>query len=225
MAQASFPLATTQPPFPEWVNRARPFAGALLIVAPAYLVFLLYAAGSPETTDVGYSPLQPVPYSHQVHVGQMGLDCRYCHTTVEGAAFAAVPPTSVCMNCHKAIASDKETTKPLRRSMETGKPVPWVRVHDLPDYVYFDHRAHVGRGVGCVSCHGRIDRMEQVYQTKTLSMGWCLDCHRDPAPQLRPTEFVTDMNWFPNEDARALGQRLMQENGISPSTDCSTCHR
>ena len=155
----------------------------------------------------------------------MGLDCRYCHTTVEGAAFAAVPPTSVCMNCHKTIASDKETTELLRRSMATGKPVPWVRVHDLPDYVYFDHHAHVRRGVGCVSCHGRIDRMEQVSQTKTLSMGWCLECHRDPAPQLRPPEFVTDMNWFPNEDARVLGDRLMKEKDISPSTDCSTCHR
>lgn len=153
------------------------------------------------------------------------MDCRYCHTTVEGAAFAAVPPTSVCMNCHKGIASDTKTTEPLRQSMATGRSVSWVRVHDLPDYVYFDHRAHVGRGVGCVSCHGRIDHMEQVYQSKTLSMGWCLECHRDPAEQLRPVESVTDMNWRPNENARVLGQRLMKEHSISPSTDCSTCHR
>jgi menaquinone reductase, multiheme cytochrome c subunit len=218
-------MASTKPLFPEWVNRIRPFVGVLLVIVPAYLVFLLYAFGTPETTDVGYSPRQPVPYSHQVHVGQIGLDCRYCHTTVENAAFAAVPPTSVCMNCHKAIATELESTKPLRESMATGKPVPWVRVHDLPDYVYFDHRAHVGKGVGCVSCHGRIDRMDQVYQVKTLSMGWCLDCHRDPAPHLRPKEFVTDMNWVPEEDARTLGRRLMEENGIAPSTDCSTCHR
>jgi menaquinone reductase, multiheme cytochrome c subunit len=218
-------LATTTPPFPPWVNRAKPYAGALLLVVPVYLVFLLYAAGSPQTTDVGYSPRQPVAYSHQVHAGQMGLDCRYCHTTVEGAAFAAVPPTSVCMNCHATIGSELETIKPLQLSMKTGKPVPWIRVHDLPDYVYFDHHAHVGRCVGCVSCHGRIDRMEQVYQVKTLSMGWCLACHRDPAPQLRPAEFVANMNWLPNEDARALGQRLMKEKNISPSTDCSTCHR
>jgi hypothetical protein len=155
----------------------------------------------------------------------MGLDCRYCHTTVEHAAFAAVPPTAFCMNCHKEIASTLETTEPLRQSMATNKPVPWVRVHDLPDYVYFDHRAHVGRGVGCVSCHGQVNRMEQVYQTKTLSMGWCLECHRDPAPQLRPVQYVTDMNWTPNEDAATLGRRLMKEHNISPSTDCSTCHR
>jgi menaquinone reductase, multiheme cytochrome c subunit len=207
------------------MNRARPYAGGLLAGGAVYLVFLLYAGGSPRTTDVGYSPRQPVAYSHQVHVGQMGLDCRYCHTTVEGAAFAAVPPTSVCMNCHATIGAGLESIKPLQLSMTTGKPVPWVRVHDLPDYVYFDHRAHVGRGVGCVSCHGRIDRMEQVHQVETLSMGWCLECHRDPAPHLRPAESVTDMNWLPDDDARALGQRLMKQEAISPSTDCSTCHR
>ena len=216
---------TNQPFFAEWLNRARPLVGAAMVALPAYLVLLLYAAGSPETTDVGYSPRQPMPYSHQVHVGQLGMDCRYCHTTVEGAAFAAVPPTSVCMNCHKTIAPDLDTVRPLRQSMETGKPVPWVRVHDLPDYVYFDHHAHIGRNVPCAACHGRIDRMERVYQVKTLSMGWCLDCHRDPAPQLRPADSITEMNWFPGEDSRALGQRLMKEHSIAPSTDCSTCHR
>jgi menaquinone reductase, multiheme cytochrome c subunit len=218
-------VATTQPPFPEWVNRVRPYVGALLVVTPFYFVFLVYAAGSPETTDVGYSPRQPVPYSHQVHVGKMGMDCRYCHTTVEWAAFAAVPSTSYCMNCHKTIAPDAETLRPLHQSMETGKPVPWVRVHDLPDYVYFDHHAHIQRNVGCVSCHGRVDRMEQVQQVKTLSMGWCLECHRDPASQLRPTKSITDMNWVPEEKADVLGRRLMKEHGIAPSTDCSTCHR
>lgn len=218
-------MTTTRPPFPEWLNRVRPYAGAFLLAIPVYLLFLLYAAGSPQTTDVGYSPKQPVAYSHRVHVGQLGMDCRYCHTTVEGAAFAAVPPTSVCMNCHKTIAPDADSIKPLRQSMESGKPVPWVRVHDLPDYVYFDHQAHVGRGVGCVECHGRVDRMDQVYQAKTLSMSWCLDCHRDPAPRLRPLDQVTKMDWLPDEDARKLGQRLMKQHGISPSTDCSTCHR
>jgi menaquinone reductase, multiheme cytochrome c subunit len=218
-------LSTTKPPLPEWLNRARPLVGAVLIGVPVYLVFLLYAGGSPQTTDVGYMPGQPVAYSHQVHVGKMGMDCRYCHTTVETAAFAAVPPTAVCMNCHKTIAPDAESIEPLRRSMKTGKPVPWVRVHDLPDYVYFDHHAHIGRGVACVSCHGRVDRMEQVYQAERLSMGWCLECHRDPAPKIRPVEFVTDMNWVPDEDAQTLGQRLMKEHNISPSTDCSACHR
>jgi menaquinone reductase, multiheme cytochrome c subunit len=212
-------------PFPEWVNRVRPWVGALLLVAPVYLVFLLYAAGSPETTDVGYSPRQPIPYSHQVHVGKMGMDCRYCHTTVEGAVFAAVPPTSVCVNCHKTIAADSDKLAPLRESLKTGKSVPWVRVHDLPDYVYFDHHAHVRQNVACVSCHGRIDQMEQVYQAKRLSMGWCLECHRDPAPNVRPAEFITDMNWVPDKDPAALGRRLVTEKAIAPSTDCSTCHR
>ena len=213
------------PPFPEWVNRVRPYIGIALLAAVPYLVFLVYAAGSPGTTDVGYSPKQPVAYSHQVHVGKMGMDCRYCHTTVEGAAFAAVPPTSVCMNCHKTIGWELKTVAPLRQSTETNMPVPWVRVHDLPDYVYFDHHAHLARNVGCVSCHNRIDRMEQVYQAEKLSMGWCLDCHRDPSPQLRPTENITDMNWVPGEDPLALGQKLMKQNNIAPSTDCTTCHR
>lgn len=206
---------------------------------PGYLLALLYFGGSPGTTDVGYSPDQPVPFSHRVHAGQMGLDCRYCHTTVETAAFAAVPPTSVCMNCHRAITRDGQDLRrqspalqPLLTSDRTGDPVHWVRVHDLPDYVYFDHGAHVVRGVSCVSCHGRIDTMEQVYQVETLSMGWCLDCHRDPAPHLRPPQHVTDLDWdltlderIQEKSARELGERLMPENGILPSTDCSTCHR
>ena len=218
-------MAAIQPPFPQWVNRIRPFAGVFLLGIPVYLIIVLYAGGSPQTTDVGYSPLQPVPFSHQVHAGQMGLDCRYCHTTVETSAFAAVPPTSVCMNCHEAIAWDKGEMEPVRKSIENGKPIPWVRVHDLPDYVYFDHQAHVGQGVSCVSCHGRVDTMEQVYQSKTLSMGWCLECHRDAAPHVRPLEHVTDLDWIPDKDARELGCELMEQNEISPSTDCSTCHR
>ena len=218
-------MAAIQPPFPQWVNRVRPFGAVLLLGTPVYMVFLLYAGGSPQTTDVGYSPLQPVPFSHQVHAGQMGLDCRYCHTTVETAAMAAVPPTSVCMNCHESIGWDVGPLEPVRKRIESGKPVPWVRVHDLPDYVYFSHQAHVSQGVSCVSCHGRIDTMEQVYQAKPLNMAWCLECHRDPAPHLRPVEFVTDLDWIPNKDARELGRELMKENNISPSTDCSTCHR
>ena len=196
-----------------------------LALAPLYVVAVVYWGGSPETTDVGYCPPQPIPFSHAVHAGEMGLDCRYCHTSVERAAFAAVPPTSVCLNCHATIATDSRKLEPLRESAASGVPVRWVRVHDLPDYVYFDHSAHVTRGVSCVSCHGRVDRMEQVYQAKTLSMGWCLDCHRNPAPHLRPREFVTDLDWIPDEDPDVLGKQLMLENGINPSTDCSTCHR
>jgi hypothetical protein len=186
---------------------------------------MVYYGGSPQTTDVGYSPLQPIPYSHALHAGNLGLDCRYCHTAAETASHVAVPSTAICMNCHKRIATDSPKLAPLRESAATGQPIHWVRVHDLPDYVYFDHSAHVTRGVGCVSCHGRIDSMERVYQVNTLSMGWCLDCHRNPEPHLRPVEKVTDMAWQPSGDPAVVGRRLRQQNRINPSTDCSTCHR
>ncbi len=199
--------------------------GAALVVVPLYLVGMIYYAGSPRTTDVGYQPEQPVPFSHALHAGELGIDCRYCHNTVEKAARAAVPPTATCMNCHRMIATDSEKLLPVRQSEATGKPVPWIRVHDLPDFVYFDHSAHVTRGVGCVSCHGRIDRMETVRQAKRLSMGWCLECHRDPEPNLRPGQFITDLAWVPEENPRVLGARLLKENNLDPSTDCSTCHR
>ncbi len=204
-------------PFPKWIDRARPLAGALLVIVPVYLLGMVYYGGSPRTTDVGYSPVQPVPFSHRLHAGELAIDCRYCHNTVEGAAHAAVPPTATCMNCHGSIATESEKLRTIRDSAESGDPVPWVRVHHLPEYVYFDHSAHVSRGVGCVSCHGRIDRMEQVYQAERLSMGWCLECHRNPQPHLRPQRSITDMDNLMGSD--------LEENGVDPSTDCSTCHR
>ncbi|MHC4405369.1 MAG: cytochrome c3 family protein, partial [Planctomycetota bacterium] len=155
--------------FPQWVDRARPLATVLLLGAPVYAIGLLYYGGSPRTTDVGYQPEQPVPFSHALHAGELGMDCRYCHTTVEVAAHAAIPSTEICMNCHALIAVDSERLLPVLRSRSTGDPIRWVRVHDLPDYVYFDHSAHVTRGVGCYSCHGRVDRMEEVIQRETLS--------------------------------------------------------
>jgi hypothetical protein len=170
-------------------------------------------------------PEQPVPYSHALHVGQLGMDCRYCHTTVETAAFAALPPTQTCMNCHLQIRAESPKLLAVRESHASGLPVRWVKVHDLPDYVYFDHSAHVARGVGCVECHGRVDRMEVVSQVEPMSMAWCLDCHRDPDRHLRPVEFVTRLDWVPPGDPAVLGRALREENNINPSTDCSTCHR
>jgi menaquinone reductase, multiheme cytochrome c subunit len=211
--------------FPQWIDRARPLAGAALVVIPAYLVAMVYYAGSPQTTDVGYSPVQPVAYSHAVHAGDLGIDCRYCHTTVEDAAFAAVPPTSVCMSCHAIIAAQSDKLTPVRESALSGLPVRWVQVHDLPDYAYFDHSAHVTRGVGCVACHGRVDKMEQVSQVERLSMGWCLECHRNPDPYLRQRELATRMDWTPNEPPEILGAKLRKQYNLNPSTDCSTCHR
>ena len=199
--------------------------GALAAVVPLYLVGIVYYGGSPRTTDVGYSPVQPVPFSHALHAGDLGIDCRYCHNTVEIAADAAVPPTATCMNCHSMIATDSAKLLPVRESAASGLPIRWVRVHDLPDYAYFDHSAHVSRGVGCVSCHGRIDRMEVVYQAERLSMGWCLECHRRPEPHLRPREAITDLDWTSSEDPSVLGAELRERNNINPSTDCSTCHR
>ncbi len=211
--------------FPKWTNALRPVLGVILVLVPAYVVVLLAYGGSPRTTAVGYRPQQPVPYSHALHAGQLGIDCRYCHTTVEVAAHAAIPPTQTCMNCHAKIRSASPKLLLVRESYATGLPVPWVRVHDLPDYVYFNHSAHVRRGVGCVECHGRVDTMETVTQVHRLSMGWCLDCHRNPDRHLRPPEMVTKMDWVAPEDPAVYGRRLREANNINPSTDCWTCHR
>jgi menaquinone reductase, multiheme cytochrome c subunit len=210
--------------FPPWTNRVRVLLGAGALGGLLYAVTIVWFGFSPKTTDAGYQPKQPVPYSHALHVGKLGLDCRYCHSTVEVAGHAAIPASETCMNCHKTIRAQSPLLQPVRDSVATNTPVPWVRVHDLPDYVYFNHSAHVTRGVGCVSCHGRVDKMEEVYQDKTLAMGFCLDCHRAPENHLRPQEMVTKLDWQP-EDQLAMGQKIKAENHINPPTDCSTCHR
>ncbi len=211
--------------FPKWSNPLRIAVGAALLGGPLYVVLLIAYGTHAQTTAVGYMPRQPVPYSHALHAGQLGIDCRYCHTTVETASFAAIPPTQTCMNCHQKVRAQSEKLIAVRESFTTGLPIPWIRVHDLPDYVYFNHSAHVSRGIGCVSCHGRVDRMEEVQQDQPLTMGWCLGCHRNPEPHLRPVEFVTKMDWSPSEDPALLGKRLREERNINPSTDCVTCHR
>ncbi len=220
-------LETRRLVFPSWTNLLGPAIALALLGGPLFLVVLGYYGGSPQTTDVGYAPVQPVPYSHAVHAGQLGMDCRYCHFSVEKTAFAAIPPTQVCINCHTKIRATSPKLQVVRDSLATGLPVEWIKVHDLPDYVYFNHSAHVRRGVGCTSCHGRIDKMEVVSQVERLSMGWCLECHRNPDQHLRPPEFATKMDWAPpnGEDRAAFGARLRQLNGINPPQDCSTCHR
>ena len=212
--------------FPRWTNKTVQLVGVVLGVAPIYLTGLIWYGASPKTLDVGYAPEQPVPYSHAVHAGELGLDCRYCHNTVEQAGHAAIPPTATCMNCHVKVHPTSAKLQPVRDSYETGAPVEWVKVHDLPDYAYFNHSAHVSRGVGCVSCHGRIDQMEVVYQHEELSMSWCLRCHREPEQHLRPPSEVTNMGWEPpGGDGLAFGAKLRDERNINPPTDCSTCHR
>jgi len=213
--------------FPRWANKTKPIVGAVMTIAPIYLIALVWYGASPKTTDVGYMPEQPVPYSHALHAGELGIDCRYCHNTVEKAAVAAVPPTQTCMNCHQRIWTKSPKLELVRQSYKTGKPIQWVKVHDLPDYVYFNHSAHVTRGIGCVSCHGRIDKMTEVHQVKTLAMGWCLDCHRAPWKNLRPPDQVTNMSWKPpnGQDPVQYGKMLAKKNNIHPPTYCSTCHR
>lgn len=220
--------------FPKWTNGLIPMLGVGLLAAPLYVVGIVWFGFSPRTTDVGYQPEQPIPFSHRLHAGEMGIDCRYCHNTVEVAAKAAIPPTQTCMNCHTGIQPNKNDPQkqqwklqPLLDSAETGEPVMWKRIHDLPDYSYFNHAAHVNRGVSCVSCHGRIDKMEVVYQQERLSMGWCLECHRDPVENLRPQDEIFNLAWKPAEGQtrEGIGQMLKDLNNIQPSTDCSTCHR
>lgn len=214
--------------FPRWSNLLLPAAIVFGMTAPLYVALMVAYGFSPSTTDVGYQPTQPIPFSHEVHAGQLGMDCRYCHTSVEEAAHSLVPPTSTCMNCHAQIHLESPKLEPLWESNETGMPIPWVRIHDLPDYAYFNHAAHVNAGVSCVSCHGRIDTMEEVYQHEKLSMGWCLECHRNPTPHLRDPDLVTDLDWTydgtPAEERayRAMWKELHQ---VNPSEDCSACHR
>ncbi len=226
--------------FPRWANYLLPalFFGA--IGGGLYAPTIVHFGFSPRTTDVGYAPIQPVPFSHAVHAGQLGLDCRYCHTTVDRAAFAAVPPTQTCMNCHTNIKGGSPNVTKLVDSWQTGKPVEWVKVHDLPDYSYFNHSSHVNAGVGCVSCHGRIDQMEVVTQSQSLSMGWCIECHRSPEKHLRPRDQITNMNWRAVESPLAEGEpdpelaqlkvglklkELHQIKNVAYMTSCSTCHR
>jgi hypothetical protein len=211
--------------FPQWTNRL-PLALAVgsLVVSVAIVLGIWYYF-SPRYTDVGYRPAQPVPFSHKLHAGELGLDCRYCHNTVEVAAHAAVPPTGTCMNCHTLILPESEKLLPVRESWATGRPIEWVRVHKVADYAYFDHGVHVRGGVGCISCHGNIAQMEIVQQKEPLSMGWCLDCHRNPQPRLRPVSEITNMKWLPPDNQAELAGKLVSELNLNPPEKCSGCHR
>jgi len=207
------------------LNKLPLFAAVTGLLLPAAAIAGIWYYGSPKFTDVGYRPIQPVPYSHKLHVGELGLDCRYCHASVEVSSVANVPPTQACMNCHRLVKRDSELLAAVRDSAASGKPLRWVRVHKLPDYAYFTHRAHVAAGIGCVTCHGRIDTMDVVTQMSPLSMSWCLDCHRNPAPFRRPVSEVTNMKWTAPKDAATLQAELTANSPVQPPTDCSGCHR
>ena len=180
---------------------------------------------SPYVTEAGVVRRQPVPFSHKHHVSGIGIDCRYCHTSVEESAVAGIPPTKTCMNCHTQIWAESPMLEPVRTSLRTDTSLAWVRVHDLPDFVYFDHSIHVQKGMGCVTCHGRVDEMPLMWRQQSLLMEWCLACHREPERFVRPRAFVFRMDWKPSEDQLTLGRKLVQEYHIAKRTSCSVCHR
>jgi hypothetical protein len=211
--------------FPKYSDKIIRLAVLVLGVGAAVTGAGVLVLSHPKVVEPGYMPKQPVPYSHKLHAGNLGLDCYYCHSTVEKSSFAAVPATQTCMNCHVRVKDKSVVLEPVRKSWETGEAVKWIKVHRLPDYVYFNHKAHVTVGVSCVSCHGRIDQMPEVKQVATLQMSWCLDCHRNPAPNVRPVELVTNLAWTPDRDPAEIGRELIEKKHINPPTNCSGCHR
>ena len=200
------------------------FGAILLVCLTGVCVYAIY--WSPYMTGVRVPVRQPVPFSHQHHVGGLGIDCRYCHTGVETSAFAGLPPTHTCMTCHSQLWTEAPILAPVRQSLLTGKPLRWNRVHNLPDYVYFDHHIHISKGVGCVSCHGRVDEMPLTWKTETLYMKWCLDCHRHPDRVIRDRAEVYNLA-SPNP-SRAVGIERLKANQVRSSQflmDCGNCHR
>lgn len=196
-------------------------------------VFFLAALGwgvleinrSAYITEAYVARTQPVPFSHKHHVEGLGIDCRYCHTSVEEASFAGIPPTKTCMNCHSQLWSQAPMLEPVRESLRTDRSIEWVRVHDLPDFVYFNHSIHVRKGIGCSACHGRVDQMPLAWRVHTLQMEWCLNCHRQPEQYIRPRDAVFDMKWTPSENQMQLGAELVEKYKVRKVTYCSGCHR
>lgn len=215
--------------FPRKLNLLPLVLGGGATIAGGVLTLVVWYYLSPANLQVGYAPEQPVPYSHRLHVGELGMDCRYCHANVERSAEAMIPPTQTCMGCHAVVFPSTEAgstgysarLQPIHESWATGESVEWVRVHKLPDHAFFDHSVHVSVGVGCATCHGRVDQMDVVRQEQPLAMGWCLDCHRDPGPALRPPGEVTNMGWENDgsfDSAAAVAT-------VNPPVHCSGCHR
>jgi hypothetical protein len=197
--------------------------GAVLVIIAAIYVARWRMSG---VQDVNAMPLQPIPFSHKHHAGDDAIDCRYCHASVEKAAFAGMPSTKVCLTCHSQLFTDAPMLAPLHESARTGQPIAWRRVYDLPGFVYFDHSIHVAKGVGCVECHGRVDRMPLMRLEAPLTMEWCLDCHRNPGPHLREPQFVFTMT--PASTLKSNPRELLARYRIESTrrlTDCSTCHR
>jgi hypothetical protein len=215
---------------PQYFSKnANTFAKLSILGAVSLLAFVLWAGAlivrSPYETMQNVVREQPVPFSHEHHVGGLGIDCRYCHINVETSAFANIPATKICMNCHQQLWAVSPELEPVRESYRTGKSIEWTRVNDLPDYVYFNHSIHVHKGVGCATCHGRVDKMPLMWQAQPLTMEWCLDCHRHPERYVRPRDQVFNMSYAPPPNQIELGKRLVSEYRIKSLVSCSTCHR
>lgn len=216
MAQIFHPSTNT-------LSRLSIFGAAFFLAVTAWGLGVF--ARSSYATGVGVARNQPVPFSHKHHVNGLGLDCRYCHTAVEESSYAGIPPTATCMNCHSQIWADSPMLEPVRESWRTGESLQWIRVHDLADFVFFNHGVHVAKGVGCSTCHGRVDQMPLMWKEHTLYMEWCLDCHRQPENYVRPRSEVFSMTWEPPADQLERGRRLVEEYDIQRLTSCNVCHR
>jgi len=208
------------------LSRVTIFGFVFLIAALSWVTITI--GRSAYLTNVAVTQAQPVPFSHEHHVSGLGIDCRYCHTSVEKSAFAGIPATQICMNCHSQIWSDSPMLEPVRASFRTGVPLEWTRVHNLPEFSYFDHSIHLHKGVGCSTCHGQVDQMPLTFAANPMYMEWCLECHRNVAKYVRPRTEVFNMKWQPPVDQLAQGQRLIREyhiKDVRSLTVCSTCHR
>jgi len=199
--------------------------GVLSILGLTLMVVMFVVSRSSYVTRAHEFIEQPLQFSHQHHVLDDGIDCRYCHTSVETSAFAGIPPTKTCMNCHSVLFANASFLEPVRASFRDDRPLHWIRVHDLPDFVYFNHSIHVKKGIGCESCHGRVDQMPLMYQENSLLMEWCINCHKNPQEYVRPRSEITTMGYRPAVAQSVLGPQLVKEYGINPPLNCSTCHR
>jgi hypothetical protein len=221
--------------FPPGTNQTVMKAGACLAILGGLVTMAVWYYFTPKYSRVGYEPVQPVHFQHDIHVGQLGLDCRYCHSYVEVSGHSNLPTTQTCMNCHSQVQKNNPKLQPVRDSFASGVPITWVKVHNVPDYAYFNHSAHVNRGVSCVSCHGKVNEMNVVYQDKSQSMGWCLQCHRNPETAVRPLAAATpggqspvfNLNWTPpvGKTQADIGTALVKDWKINPPKDCAGCHR
>jgi hypothetical protein len=211
--------------FPPWSNAAFRIAiGVVALTVVAIPCALMVLVRTPYITGEGDPIEQPVMFDHRHHVRDNGMDCRYCHSTVETSTFAGMPPTELCMGCHGQIWTESPLLAPVRKSWFEKRPIVWARVNKLPDFLKFDHSSHVQKGVGCVECHGRVDKMAEVRQAAPLTMGWCIECHRAPEEHLRPLDRITDMSWVPDRPRAEVGREIARQLHVAPSIDCTTCH-